>query len=105
MKYSIKETGETISPYKLYRYDEYAGVPNNAELEFWVRIQELESSLEIFKTTEKFVLEQYECAQKVNIEAEIKIKELEKLCAEKEERINKLVFEVATWGELLKKNK
>lgn len=42
MKYSIQETGETISPYKLFRYDEYAGVPNNAELEFWMRIQELE---------------------------------------------------------------
>ena len=34
-----------------------------------------------------------------------RIQELEKLCAEKEERINKLVFEIATWGELLKKNK
>jgi len=42
MKYSIQETNEKVAPYKLYRYDEYAGVPNNAELEFWMRIQELE---------------------------------------------------------------
>jgi len=45
MKYSIQETGEKINPYKLYRYDEYVGVPNNAELEFWMRIQELEAAL------------------------------------------------------------
>ena len=45
MKYSIQETGETISPYKLFRYDDYAGVPNNAELEFWMRIQELEREI------------------------------------------------------------
>lgn len=46
MKYSIQETGEKIAPYKLFRYDEYAGVPNNAELEFWMRIQELESAIQ-----------------------------------------------------------
>lgn len=45
MKYSIQETGETISPYKLFRYDEYAGVPNNAELEFWMRIQKLQERI------------------------------------------------------------
>ena len=52
MKYSIQETGEKITPYKLFRYDEYAGVPNNAELEFWMRIQELEDVLAtIFHST------------------------------------------------------
>lgn len=51
--------------------------PSRAEKEFWARIRELESSLEIFKTTEKFVLEQYESVRRENIEAEIKIKELE----------------------------
>jgi hypothetical protein len=52
MKYSIQETGEKVAPYKLFRYDEYVGVPNNAELEFWMellaakgKIQELESTL------------------------------------------------------------
>ena len=52
MKYSIQETGEKVTPYKLFRYDEYVGVPNNAELEFWMellaakeKIQELESTL------------------------------------------------------------
>jgi len=45
MKYSIQETNGKISPYKLYRYDEYAGIPNNAELEFWMRIQKLEAAL------------------------------------------------------------
>lgn len=48
MKYSIQETNGKISPYKLYRYDEYAGIPNNAELEFWLRIQKLESSIKKF---------------------------------------------------------
>ena len=47
MKYSIQETSEKVAPYKLYRYDEYAGVPNNAELEFWMRIQELENALKV----------------------------------------------------------
>jgi len=52
MKYSIQETNEKVAPYKLYRYDEYAGVPNNAELEFWMRIQELEDVLaEIYHST------------------------------------------------------
>ena len=50
MKYSIQETGETISPYKLFRYDDYAGVPNNAELEFWMRIQELEEEVNHWKS-------------------------------------------------------
>lgn len=45
MKYSIQETSEKVAPYKLFRYDEYAGVPNNPELEFWMRIQELEGVL------------------------------------------------------------
>jgi hypothetical protein len=44
MKYSIQETNEKVAPYKLFRYDEYAGVPNNAELEFWMKIQELETA-------------------------------------------------------------
>ena len=65
------------------------GEPNEPELEFWMRIQELESSLEIFKTTEKFVLEQYECVQQANIDAESKIKELEAQ--------NKILIETDHW--------
>lgn len=46
MKYSIKELKEPyLPPYGLYRHEEYKGAPNNAELEFWMRIQELEAAL------------------------------------------------------------
>jgi hypothetical protein len=54
MKYSIQETGEKVTPYKLFRYDEYAGIPNNAELEFWMKIQELETSLTNISTMPEY---------------------------------------------------
>lgn len=54
MKYSIQETGEKVAPYKLFRYDECVGVPNNAELEFWMKIQELESSLTTISTMPEY---------------------------------------------------
>lgn len=65
MKYSIQETGEKIAPYKLFRYDEYAGVPNNAELEFWMRIQELEDVLNTIYHSTSSTTYQMELIQEV----------------------------------------
>jgi hypothetical protein len=41
MKYSIRESNGSY-PSELLRHGEYMDVANNAELEFWARIQELE---------------------------------------------------------------
>jgi hypothetical protein len=70
MKYSIRPHHIHKSKRFIFQDGIQAFSPDDAHLEFWARIQELE-----------------------------------KLCAEKEDRINKLVFEIATWGETLKKNK
>lgn len=42
MKYSIREARNTY-PRELLRHGEYHSLANNAEIEFWARIQELES--------------------------------------------------------------
>lgn len=49
MKYTIKQTSE--GPHVLMRYDEPAANPrpNNAELEFWFRIEELQIEVERLK--------------------------------------------------------
>lgn len=54
MKYTIQETGEKVTPYRLFRYDEYVGIPNNAELEFWMKIQELETALTAISTMPEY---------------------------------------------------
>lgn len=46
MKYSIRESSGPY-PSELLRYGKIMGEANNAELEFWARIQELENALDV----------------------------------------------------------
>jgi len=53
MKYSIREAGATY-PRELLGHGEYHSLANNAEIEFWTRIQELENALTTISTMPEY---------------------------------------------------
>lgn len=46
MKYTLRKVD---GKYRLFRYDEDKGLPNNAEMEFWFKIEELVEAYENYR--------------------------------------------------------